>query len=344
MVIVTPRVSLQLLGPAWTRTFRCLWMLEELLQPFHDASSSSKVSSATAAASSPPPFEYSLISSAKPTSKLVRQYVSTGKVPVLLVYHNHNEARGVASDFESQTSDTTTTVNDSLENSRNQERQPDLILSESSAINTYLADHYGGVALGLIPQSLSMQQDDASSRLHGQQRAIYDMVVSCISTELDVQELWMHSKHETMAQHFGHVPAAVSHARYHFVRMNAHLVASYLQQPALAATATTASAASPLDTTAAARLYLLGNVFTAADILYVHCLEWSIAIGWWTTIKQSDQDDSQAQQLRLSNAGDQQTLHDYYKRCRERPAFQRAAQQRKAKPISTTNHHPNSKL
>jgi glutathione S-transferase len=322
-------------------------MLEELLQPYHEwkassqAAASSQAGTCTATTSSlkQPPFEYTLISSAKPTSKLVRQYVSTGKVPVLLVYHNNNgDARVVA--FDSQSSDTiAVTSNDVLE-SRNQ-RQPDLILSESSAINTYLADHFGGIELGLIPQSSSTIQEDASSssssqRLHrdDHQRAIYDMVVSCITTELDAQGLWIHSKHDEtkMAQHFGHIPAAVSHARDHFVRLNAHMVASYLQQPA-PATAT-------LPSDSSRRLYLLGNAFTAADILYVHCLEWSIAIGWWTIDKQ----DSNAQPplLQLSNADDQQTLYDYYERCRRRPAFQRAAQLRNKKPTSTA--HPNSKL
>jgi glutathione S-transferase len=362
-MIATPRVSnLQLLGPAWTRTFRCLWMLEELLQPFHEAKASSSAAAAAAAAAAswpskqePPPFEYCLISHAKPTSKLVRQYVSTGKVPILLVYRNNDDDVGdVGSDSHHEIPDATTKTSnvDNME-SLHRQRQPDLILSESSAINTYLADHYGGIALGLIPSPSipALPEDAVSSRQENEQygqRAIYDMVVSCLVTELDAQGLWMHSKHEKMAQHFGHIPTAVSHAREHFVRMNAHLVSSYLQQPAAAVTTSGASPlSSPSSSTAphSRRLYLLGNAFTAADILYVHCLEWSIAIGWWT-IDHDKYDDSHAppSSLRLSNADQQATLHDYYERCRCRPAFQRAAQLRNKKPTSNTNHPNNSKL
>jgi glutathione S-transferase len=211
--------TLRLLGPAWTRAFRCVWMLEELGLP------------------------YEIVLDSLPVSRKVRKYVSTGKVPVLLEYDHPTD------------------------------EYPSFVLSESAAINTYLADHYGGVDKGLIPPAYT------------QQRARYDEAVSCIVTELDSQGLWIHRKHEAMAQHFGAIPAAVQHAEQHFNRINAHVCQPLVSSP-----------------------YLLGDEFTAADILYVHCLDWSKGIGWhthWPAI-----------------------VHEYRDRCHSRPAYQRAVKAR----------------
>lgn len=221
MATAATKKTLQLLGPAWTRAFRCVWMLEELQGDV-------------------PP--YAVVENSMPMSNAVRKYVSTGKVPVLLEY----DGGGDPSDAE---------------------QHPSFVLSESSAINTYLADHYGGVEKGLIPPAYTRQ------------RAKYDETVSCIVTELDAQALWIHRKHEAMSLHFGAIPEAVAHAEQQFERINLHLSAQL-------------------------NPYLLGEHFTAADILYVHCLDWSKGIGWhknWPT-----------------------AVEPYRQLCHARPAYRRA--------------------
>jgi len=219
---------LVLLGPAWTRAFRCVWMLEEL-EDVRD--------------------NYEVNAQALPVSRTVRQHVSTGKVPVLLEFDNNSN-----------------------------DDEPSFVLSESSAINTYLCDQYGGAKLNLIPP--------AGTR----QRAKYDETVSCLTTELDSQGLWLHRKHEAMAQNFGACPEAVVAARAQFDRINTHL-------------------AQQLDP------YLLGAHFTAADVLYVHCLDWAKGIGWsdqWPT-----------------------NVEGYRQLCHQRPAYQRAKVQRDAEKKSS---------
>ena len=63
---------LQIIGPAWTRTFRCLWMLEELGIPYEHISH-------------------------RPFSRNVRAYHPSGKVPLLLVYDPDNASSTVPS-------------------------------------------------------------------------------------------------------------------------------------------------------------------------------------------------------------------------------------------------------
>lgn len=218
----TSGTFLRLLGPAWTRAFRCVWMMEEL------------------------GLSYEIVKDSMPVSKPVLKYVSTGKVPVLLEYND---------------------------NPSSVDHHPSLVLSESSAINTYLADNYGGLEKGLIPAAYTKK------------RALYDETVSCIISELDAQGLWIHRKHAAMACHFGDIPEAVTHALQQFDRINAHL-------------------SQQLDP------YLLGEQFTAADILYVHCLDWSKGIGWHTHWPSS--------------------IQAYRSLCHSRPAYQRAAQLRDA--------------
>jgi glutathione S-transferase len=91
---------------------------------------------------------YELIKTAKPWSEIVRNYNSSGKVPVLLVYASAAESNG----------------------------EPSLILTESAAINTYLATRFATKNL-LLPN-----------------RAKYDQMVSFLLTELDAP-LWMSRKH-----------------------------------------------------------------------------------------------------------------------------------------------------
>jgi glutathione S-transferase len=148
------------------------------------------------------------------------------------------------------------------------EGKPSFVLYESVAINSYLADRYAdGSTAKLVPA--------AGTR----ERALYDQTVCCILSELDSQGLWIHRKHEALSQYFGKIPEAVEHAHTQFNRMNAQLAAQL-------------------------NPYLLGEDFTAADILYVHCLDWSKSIGW--------------------HKGWPENVVAYRETCHQRPAFQRA--------------------
>lgn len=126
---------------------------------------------------------------------------------------------------------------------------------------------YLGEGTSLVPEAGSLQ------------RALYNQTISCIATELDAQGLWLHRKHSAMSLFFGDIPEAVVAAKSQFTRMNQQVAAQL-------------------------NPYLLGKTFTAADILYVHCLDWSKSIGWheeWP-------------------AG----LDAYRRICHARPAYQRA--------------------
>lgn len=155
-VVTTMMTRVQLLGPAWTRAFRNVWMLEELGIPYK-------------------------ILDDKPLGRRVRSFVKSGKVPVLLEYDNSNKGE-----------------------------EPLFVLYESSSINTYLGDKYGADKK-LVPT--------AGTR----ERALYDQTVSCITTELDAQGLWIHRKHEPMGKFFGFIPEAVEAGKQNFTRMNEQL-------------------------------------------------------------------------------------------------------------------------
>jgi glutathione S-transferase len=175
--------------------------------------------------------------------------------------------------------------------------------------------------------------------------------VSCITTELDAQALWIHRKHEAMAEHFGRIPPAVTHAKQHFVRINQHLCTTYLQRPPPAKPVPAISplqVSMPTDTSAThsnhsserPRLYLMGNAFTAVDILYVHCLDWSRAIGWestWASME-SDQDSEDNEHVTTPYL----TLQAYVQRCHDRPAYQRAKQLRDAMKKDSTQNNSTS--
>lgn len=212
---VTSAARLQIIGPAWTRTFRCLWMLEELRIPYEHLPH-------------------------RPFSRNVRAYHPSGKVPLLLVYD-----------------DATATT-------------PSFQLTESVAINTYLGDLYSSSSSSpLVP-------------LPGTRaRAQYDQVCCTILSELDAQGLWIHRKHGQMGKRFGEIPEAVEAAHQQFTRMLPTLLVANDNRP-----------------------YLLGNDFTAADILLVHCLDWAEHIGW------NNVDDGT------------NPWNEYVQRCHDRPAYQ----------------------
>ena len=282
---------LHLLGPPWARTFRCIWMIEELNEE-RKRSGTTHATSMLTGNRVPATIPYYLVRNARPLSEFVKRYHPTGKVPALM-------------EFKPQES--------SMEPSEtlNVDDNDAFVLSESSAINTYLYDQYG---ISNVPFNIS---DKASyeplvppvgSSLRGQ----YDALVSCICTELDAQGLWMHHKHDTMAEQLTQQQPnqmAVIHAKEHFTRINQYL----------------ASLCSP---------YLLGQNFSAVDILYVHCLDWSKSIGWMDTWSVKTPRDSQSITERATNNMSNTTiekssdvscaLNAYVALCHSRPAYQRA--------------------
>lgn len=118
-----------------------------------------------------------------------------------------------------------------------------LVLSESAAIVTYLADRYGS-GTGLTPDPGT----DA--------RARYDEWTSFILMELDAHTLYVVRKHRDLAALYGEAPAAVETA-----------IAGFQKQVAIAAGALQD------------RGYLLGGPFTGVDLLLTTCLDWADAYG-----------------------------------------------------------------
>jgi glutathione S-transferase len=226
------------------------------------------------------PYEYIPI---RPASKAARTYISTGKIPILLEFDdnddNHPGNEQVVRN-EDDISSTTTT-----------DPKPSFVLSESSAIVTYLAVQYGNHNSAFVPSS----RDDDKELMR--QRAIYDQAVSCITNELDSQGLWIHQKHEAMSRFHGAIPEAVEHAKQQFDVTNHHL-AQQLHP------------------------YLLGDSFSAADILYVHCLDWSQAIGW--------------------DANWPSNLSAYQQLCQNRPAYQTVRAMRDAAIEERKKHKSSS--
>jgi glutathione S-transferase len=158
---------------------------------------------------------------------------------------------------------------------------PPFAMYESAAINTYLGD----LVYGLNPVAAQEPRLVPPPGTH--LRGLYEQTVSCIITELDAQALWIHRKHCDMGQYFGFIPEAVKHAKDHFTRVN-KVLAKQLHANSQG-------------------LYLVGPHFTAADILYAHCLGWSMAIGWQDEWK------------------DDAKLTEYLRRCRQRVAYQKVA-------------------
>ena len=141
------------------------------------------------------------------------------------------------------------------------------IPEESAAIVTYLGDTYGEGS-GLVPI--------AGTRA----RAKYNEWLSFIQMELDAHTLYVVRKHRDLADLYGDAPAAVDAAIEGFTKQLRF-------------------AERRLDDSA----YLLGDAFTAADLLLTTCLTWANAYG-----------------VEISDA-----LQAYTDRITQRDAFKRAA-------------------
>lgn len=324
---------LHVLGPPWTRTFRCIWMLEEINEEYYRQKQNRNMNEENGdqlyeASSMTLPQQqqqipYYLIYNAKPLSTYVKKYHSTGKVPILLEFDINLQQHGKDDNENSATPSPT------LDN------QNVFVLSEASAINTYLYDQYGlyssinnrsarrgSDSTLLLPSSQNDYDHPLVPPVGSPLRGQYDALISCICTELDAQGLWMHRKHDTMSQELtGTSPnqPAVQHAKEHFKRINTYL--AYLCNP-----------------------YLLGAHFTAADILYVHCLQWSQSIGWstdtWPTVDVLHPIDGSViseQERNVTTVEDPSNNHHptlspssilqpYLDLCLSRPAYQRAVQ------------------
>lgn len=265
---------IKLLGPAWSRAFRCIWMLEEL------------------------GLNYEHVSSAMPATRTARNFNPSGKIPVLLEYDCAKAAATPGS-------------------------APSFVLSESAAINTYLADVYGGNDVNGGGDGNEKPQLVLVPKAGTRERARYDEAICCILSELDAQGLWIHRKHQDMGRFFGTIPEAVSHAKEHFQKMNRTVATKFILKKN--GTAAAATNAIDNDNNGGGGPYLLGKHFTAADIMYVHCLDWAKSIGW-----------------RDADIWSELGLDSYHEMCQQRKAYQRAKKIRdNAPPPPTTTKKKN---
>lgn len=116
----------------------------------------------------------------------------------------------------------------------------DLVLTESAAIVTYLAEIYGTPERSLIPAEQPA-------------RAKYFEWLSFVAMELDATALYVLRRHEGLPQIYGEAPVACEAARAYFDRM-------------IRAAA---------DDLADGRRHLLGEPFTGADICMTTVLDWA---------------------------------------------------------------------
>jgi len=119
----------------------------------------------------------------------------------------------------------------------------DLVLSESAAIVTYLGDTYGRDS-GLVPAPYTRE------------RALYNQWSSFVQMELDAHTLYVIRKHRDLADLYGEAPAAIETA-----------IAGFNKQVAVAEQALTGTD------------HLIGEAFSAADLMMVTVLTWAEAYG-----------------------------------------------------------------
>ncbi|MED5347851.1 MAG: glutathione S-transferase family protein [Pseudomonadota bacterium] len=119
----------------------------------------------------------------------------------------------------------------------------ELVLSESAAIVTYLADTYGRGVLAPLPFT--------------RERALYNQWLSFIQMELDAHTLYVMRKHRDLANLYGDAPAAIETAIEGFNKQ-VGVVTAHLRD----------------------QIYLLGDHFTGADILLTSVLTWAANYGF----------------------------------------------------------------
>jgi len=119
-----------------------------------------------------------------------------------------------------------------------------LVLAESAAIVTYLAERFGA-GRGLLP--------DAGS----DERAIHDQWCYFVMTELDATALYVIRRHRDLAAVYGEAPKAVEAAREYF-RRQASVAEEELGD---------------------GRTHLLGDAFSVADLLLATTLVWAVFYG-----------------------------------------------------------------
>ena len=120
----------------------------------------------------------------------------------------------------------------------------ELVLSESAAIVTYLADTYGREAQFAPPPGTAA-------------RAKYYQWCFFAMTELDAQSLYIVHKHTTLAYVYGEADGAVATAKETFIRQAVRVEHEL----------------------ADGRSWILGSEFSAADILLAHCTGWGDRYG-----------------------------------------------------------------
>jgi glutathione S-transferase len=135
----------------------------------------------------------------------------------------------------------------------------DFTMYESAAINTYLGDKFSAFSAAGATAGAGVARPRLVPSAGTPARGRYEQTVFCIMTELDAQGLWIHRKHETFGRVFGHCPEAVAHAKATSLR-TVGVLAKQLRR-----------GGGP---------FLLGADFTAADVLFVHSLNWAENIGW----------------------------------------------------------------
>lgn len=138
-----------------------------------------------------------------------------------------------------------------------------------------------------------------------------------MQAELDAQGLWIHRKHEALAEFFGAIPKAVAHAKAH----SASVVAVLAEELRLGG--------GP---------FLLGETFSAADILFVSCLDWAASIGWvsWDGGWSQKTPSPVALHRGMDFQKGVELLGPYIERCHSRPAYLRVAAMKKAKSSGST--------
>ena len=161
-----------------------------------------------------------------------------------------------------------------------------LHMYESSAINTYLGDKYQRADLVPVAGTAA--------------RGRYEQLIATIMAELDAQGLWIHRKHESLGDMFGASPEAVAHAQRHSAAVVAVLAAELEQ------------GGGP---------FLLGEEFSAADILFVSCLDWAEAIGWASWLDEGASAAPPGLRPRLGGPEVLALVGPYHALCRGRPAY-----------------------